>query len=244
MYNRMVKKCSKCGVEKALNMFQWRKDHGALRADCKACVKIRADKYRAENLSAHNARSRAWAKANPEKARASVVAWNKANPERLRAMARKWQRENPETARKYRQAHKAEIAAKTKCWVVANRAKAHAFSKAWADANPEKQKARSRRWYTANPEKSTEKTQWRRAQKLRATPAWANKFFIEEAYDLAARRTAIKCGGYAKWHVDHIVPLKSKIVCGLHVERNLQVIPAVQNMAKSNRYWPDMPAGV
>lgn len=77
-----------------------------------------------------------------------------------------------------------------------------------------------------------------KADKLRACPQWANLFFIQEAYHLAAVRT--KHTGY-QWHVDHIVPLRSKSVCGLHVEHNLQVIPAAVNLRKQNFYWPDMP---
>lgn len=71
-----------------------------------------------------------------------------------------------------------------------------------------------------------------------AMPVWANEFFMNEAYDLARLRTKIT--GY-KWVVDHIVPLRSKLVCGLHAHTNLQVIPAVQNAKKGNRWWPDMP---
>lgn len=73
---------------------------------------------------------------------------------------------------------------------------------------------------------------------MRATPSWANPFFIEEAYHLAKLRSEMT--GFA-WHVDHVVPLKSRIVCGLHVEHNLAVVPAPYNLSKGNRHWPDMP---
>ena len=65
----------------------------------------------------------------------------------------------------------------------------------------------------------------RRAQKLSATPSWANKNVITEIY--------LNCpDGY---HVDHIVPLQGKNVCGLHVEWNLQYLPANENLKKGNR---------
>jgi 5-methylcytosine-specific restriction endonuclease McrA len=75
----------------------------------------------------------------------------------------------------------------------------------------------------------------RRARKLKATPAWANSKKINAMY-----RAAHEMEGY---EVDHIVPLNSPLVCGLHWEGNLQILLAPRNRVKSNRYWPDMPGG-
>lgn len=41
--------------------------------------------------------------------------------------------------------------------------------------------------------------------------------------------------------VDHIVPLRHPLVCGLHVQDNLQLSTERFNKIKGNRFWPDMP---
>ena len=54
---------------------------------------------------------------------------------------------------------------------------------------------------------------------------WADLEKISEIYS-EARKLGM--------HVDHIIPLKHELVCGLHNEFNLQLLPPNENMAKSN----------
>ena len=56
-------------------------------------------------------------------------------------------------------------------------------------------------------------------------------FIFEEALLLREDR---KVATGIKWHVDHIVPLKYKFACGLHVGSNIQVVPARWNVLKKN----------
>ena len=88
------------------------------------------------------------------------------------------------------------------------------------------------------PERENEKNSRRTRVRKGATPAWANLDQILAIYRMA-QQLASQTG--AKYHVDHIVPLQSDIVCGLHCEANLQVLPALANLQKHNRAWPDMP---
>jgi hypothetical protein len=96
--------------------------------------------------------------------------------------------------------------------------------------------ARAKRYASANKDKTNQKTKAYQAAKINRVPKWVDSeemWLIQEAYDLAVKRT--KLFGFS-WHVDHIVPLRGKIVSGLHTIGNLQVIPGIENVKKANRF--------
>lgn len=176
-----------------------------------------------EKKSRARLRSKVWRLANPDRYRESIAKCKAAKPEKYRAIHAKWRSSNKKKLRDYRNSiPKAVKAANIKKWNAENQVRRREIANDWRKLHKDQVNALYAR---------------RRAAKNNAVPKWANHFFINEAYHLARLRT--KVTGIA-WSVDHIVPLQSKFVCGLHVEHNLQVIPLSENKAKNNRYWPDM----
>lgn len=129
-------------------------------------------------------------------------------------------------------------AALVKAWGLRNRARRNAAMKAWRLKNPERDKATAKRWRESHRDYVNGRKMRRILVAKQQTPAWANKFFMSEIRALARLRTRVM--GY-EWHVDHIVPLRHPLVCGLHWEGNMRVVPSKVNLQKNNRHWPDMP---
>lgn len=82
------------------------------------------------------------------------------------------------------------------------------------------------KWRKSYPWKKCLKEANRRAYILKRTPTWANLDKIRMIYKNCPE-------GY---HVDHIVPLKGRLVSGLHIDYNLQYLSAKDNISKGNRF--------
>lgn len=159
----------------------------------------------------HKARSAAHRAANPDMHKAATAAWRAANKERHAAMKRAYRAANAERVKAYR--------------------------KAQYELKREQELLGMKAWKRANPHKNAEYCNNRKAAKLQATPPWADLDAVAAIYE--ARVAVIELFEIPV-HVDHTVPLKSKLVCGLHCEANLRLLPGPENQAKSNRTWPDM----
>lgn len=80
----------------------------------------------------------------------------------------------------------------------------------------------------------------RRRRHREATPPWVtrkHKTEMRELYKISITMTKTTGVLYV---VDHIIPLRSDLVCGLHVPWNLRVITQEENLRKSNKLVDDV----
>lgn len=73
----------------------------------------------------------------------------------------------------------------------------------------------------------------RRKKRDKSAPPWADKKAIRAVY-IKARQLTVETG--IKHEVDHIIPSTHELVCGLHVENNLQILTESENIRKSNSF--------
>lgn len=111
------------------------------------------------------------------------------------------------------------------------------YRKAWEERNREfvaaKKRDQRKAHYRRNKATYRAAATARKLHIKRATPVWADLSAIKEVYIVAARLTE-QTG--ILHDVDHIIPLRGKLVWGLHIAENLQPMVASENRSKSNRF--------
>lgn len=215
------KRCFACLTKKHAKEFSRdRSRRDGLQPKCKACALIYKHKRKAPSVKLTEDEKRA-------RRRESANAYRARNIDTCRQRSKDWMANNG-----------SEFAAYRKAWSETNQAREAETRERYRQKHAELIARTSKVYALENKVRYLMHTRRRQAQRLTATPAWADDAAMARIYAEAARRTAVEGIAY---QVDHRVPLKSKFVCGMHCEANLEVIPKADNLRKGNRYWPDMP---
>ena len=244
-----MKTCSKCGETKEIENYPfkgncckicvaayskiWRKKN-------KEAIKASGKKYREENKEAIKVHTKKYREENKEAIKASGKKYYMTNKEKIAHAHKLWYEENKEAATAQRKIYKSNnkefLAIGRKRHYEKNKKRVNAQSKAYYEAHKEEAAARGKIYRAKNKDLLAAKSAKRKAGKLMAAPSWLTSehhIQIKEKYTLCATLTESTGINH---HVDHIVPLNGKNVCGLHVPWNLQVITAEKNIRKNNNY--------
>lgn len=151
----------------------------------------------------------------------------------LACIEAEWKKSNVERAEYFSKYNKREDVKERKHkWYWAHRDKVIAAA---ATRPPEVLKEYRDAWKKNNLTQVRADTKARRRKHRQATPPWLNrkqKSEIRQLYQIAITMTKTTGEQYV---VDHIVPLRSDFVCGLHVPWNLRVMTQEENLKKSNK---------
>jgi hypothetical protein len=108
------------------------------------------------------------------------------------------------------------------------------------------QAARQKAWRERHPEEVRER---QRGYDLKRTPGHVNarvaKYRVGDAVVPATDLDVIRelhvqaarlCTRQREWHVDHVIPLRGRLVSGLHVSWNMQILPQQANQQKHRKF--------
>jgi len=221
----MMKVCAECHIEKKTDCFR--------RASkfCEPCADKNREYFLAKNrlyyenntekAKAYSAERR---RTDPEGVKEATAHWRSENKGRFEEMQRVWREKNVDRLRAYRAATYEK-----------NKGKENAQATLYKAENKERLARYQADRLKQFPELNRFARSLRRAAEKAAMPKWADRKKMREIYAECVR---VSEATGIPHHVDHIYPLKSDWVCGLHCEANLQILPAAVNQAKSNRPWP------
>lgn len=196
---------------------------------CKECCRIRSaaswEKRRARDPSYSTRKSREFRARNPEAVRAYAVAWLRENPEKRQQYYRDFYTKN-----------RIRLLAADKAAREANIEKFLQRERASLEKRKPQKEIAARAWRAANPHKIAKAAALRRARIARRTPLWLTGMDFEMIDAIYECAQLMSSSTGVPHHVDHEIPLKGRLVSGLHVPANLRVIPATENLKKNNSW--------
>ena len=133
-------------------------------------------------------------------------------------------------------AEKAKVYRKNKELTEAQKERARKASAEWRKQNPEWNKRIKQEWAVLNRDKRNAAGKRYEQRKNKRTPSWLTEEHHKEIHTFYWLAQDLKKVTGSTYHVDHIVPLNGKHVCGLHVPWNLQILPEDLNLSKGAVY--------
>jgi hypothetical protein len=187
------------------------------------CVKCWKKQYRQTHAQQIADYMAGYREANKERLKESTKQYRENNPEKVKIWKAQWQKTEKGMAYQRKVSKEWRDAGKTK-----------GYEKKSREANKEKAFARGKKWRETYPWRHSAKEARRRALKHSATPRWfsdKDAVWLELMFAMC-KKLEEKSG--TKYHIDHRIPLKNNVVCGLHWRENWSLLPASENLSKSN----------
>lgn len=182
-----------------------------------------------------------WQKANPEKVKGYRNKEQQAQYNRDYYLKRKKEADtrkevNAKARVRYHERYKENLKIKHKKYRKNNALKVLESQRNWRSRNPQKVAGYVRKYRVTHREKTNALALNRRMERAQRTPPWARKMMTEYLPEMYSRAKELFKTTGVKHEIDHIVPLRGKLVSGLHVPWNLRLLPASQNLKKGNRF--------
>lgn len=244
----LTKTCIKCNCEKSVT--QYNKNPAAkdgLRGYCKVCQKLYLEERKAKRAKEFTVAITEQQCSNCGKVKPTAEFQSDNNAasgfvrECRECKRKKWQEYNkskPNWNVERKKAYRANGGKEKDIeYYNNNRDKLLARTKQWYLENREKRLLQLKLWRAANPHILYKNRNKRRKALIQADYSFWNQILFDSVMTkLIKQRLELELITGQKYHIDHIIPLQGKLVSGLHVWNNLQVIPAFDNTSKGNKF--------
>ena len=209
-----TKTCTSCTTSKPITEFNKHKRmKDGLSSICKVCKRAVDKLYREQNRELVAAGKAKCYQAKKDHYNEKTKKWVSANPEGRKKIVATYYKNNRDSILLKQDRYRSE--------------------------NREACASRVKDWESRNLDRVRAKCSRRRAAKMNAQPNWLTEIQKEQIVSIYSHARDCELVSGQKYHVDHIVPLQGKDICGLHVPWNLQVLPADVNLSKSKKHVPD-----